>query len=92
VSQVLQETISNLYDGSDDQVGKLVQEALAQGMPPEEIAEDGLIAGMDQVGRDVKRGDLYVPVCLWPPGPRELAWQSCGLYYPRQVPPALAGT
>jgi 5-methyltetrahydrofolate--homocysteine methyltransferase len=60
----MQKIASKLYDGEDEEVAGLVQEALDQGMAPEEILAGGLIAGMDEVGRDFKAGDLFVPEVL----------------------------
>ena len=64
MADVLQKIATNLYDGENEVVAELVQEALDQGMAPEEILAGGLIAGMDEVGRDFKAGDLFVPEVL----------------------------
>jgi 5-methyltetrahydrofolate--homocysteine methyltransferase len=64
VADILQQIASNLYDGDDESVAELVQTALGQGMGPGQILQGGLIAGMDQVGRDFKVGDLFVPEVL----------------------------
>jgi len=64
VADILQKITLNLYDGEDQQVAELVQEALDQGMAPGEILQGGLIVGMDEVGRDFKAGDLFVPEVL----------------------------
>ncbi len=64
MADILARIASNLYDGADQEVAELVQEALDQGMAPGEILQDGLIAGMDEVGRDFKAGDLFVPEVL----------------------------
>lgn len=64
MADILQEIASNLYDGDDGTVSELVQKALDQEMSPEEILAGGLIAGMDEVGRDFKAGDLFVPEVL----------------------------
>jgi 5-methyltetrahydrofolate--homocysteine methyltransferase len=64
VADILQEIVSNLYDGEDQKVAELVQEALDQGMAPGEILHGGLIAAMDEVGRDFKAGELFVPEVL----------------------------
>jgi len=64
MADVLQEIASNLYDGEDEEVVELVQEALDQGMDPGEILASGLTAGMDEVGKDFKAGDLFVPEVL----------------------------
>jgi 5-methyltetrahydrofolate--homocysteine methyltransferase len=55
---------SKLYRGEEEEVAELVQQALDQGMDPQEILSGGLIAGMDEVGRDFKAGDLFVPEVL----------------------------
>jgi len=64
MADILQKIASNLYEGEDELVAELVQQALDQGLPPPEILQGGLIAGMDQVGRDFKAGDLFVPEVL----------------------------
>lgn len=61
---ILQEIASKLYDGEDKQVAALVQQALTQGLAPNVILANGLIAGMDRVGKDFKCGDLFVPEVL----------------------------
>jgi 5-methyltetrahydrofolate--homocysteine methyltransferase len=63
-SNILEQVASNLYKGEDKVVADLVQQALDQEMSPAEILDDGLIAGMDEVGRDFKAGDLFVPEVL----------------------------
>jgi len=64
MADILQQIASNLYEGEDEAVASLVQKALDQGHQPTEILQGGLIAGMDQVGRDFKAGDLFVPEVL----------------------------
>ncbi|MGD8794144.1 MAG: corrinoid protein [Anaerolineae bacterium] len=64
MADILQQIASNLYDGEDKAVAELVQKALDQGMAPNEVLQGGLIAGMDEVGRDFKAGDLFVPEVL----------------------------
>jgi 5-methyltetrahydrofolate--homocysteine methyltransferase len=63
-SHILEQIASNLYGGEDDVVSTLVQQALDQEMTPAEILNGGLIAGMDEVGRDFKAGELFVPEVL----------------------------
>ena len=63
-SQILEQIASNLYRGEDEVVAALVQQALDQEMSPGEILNGGLIAGMDEVGKDFKAGDLFVPEVL----------------------------
>jgi 5-methyltetrahydrofolate--homocysteine methyltransferase len=64
MADILQQIASNLYEGEDEAVAGLVQKALDQGLKPVEVLQGGLIAGMDQVGRDFKAGDLFVPEVL----------------------------
>ncbi|NIU60568.1 MAG: cobalamin-binding protein [Pseudomonas stutzeri] len=64
MADILQEIASNLYDGEDQKVADLVQQALDGGSAPEDVLAGGLIAGMDEVGKDFKAGDLFVPEVL----------------------------
>jgi 5-methyltetrahydrofolate--homocysteine methyltransferase len=64
MSNLLERIASNLYRGEDEEVATLVRQALDQGMTPDEVLEGGLLAGMDEVGRDFKAGDLFVPEVL----------------------------
>ena len=64
MSEILQQIASNLYDGQDKEVATLVQQALDQGLAPNEVLQGGLIAGMDEVGKDFKAGELFVPEVL----------------------------
>ena len=64
MADILQEIATHLYNGEDEQVAQLVQKALDEGMTPHQVLNDGLIAGMDVVGRDFKAGDLFVPEVL----------------------------
>ncbi|MCH2115790.1 MAG: corrinoid protein [Pirellulales bacterium] len=53
-----------LYEGRAPLVGKMTEEALGEGIGPEEILQEGLIAGMSVVGEDFKYNRLYVPQVL----------------------------
>jgi 5-methyltetrahydrofolate--homocysteine methyltransferase len=64
MADVLSKIASKLYAGEVDEVAELVQSALDKGMAPTEVLQGGLIAGMDQVGKDFKAGDLFVPEVL----------------------------
>jgi 5-methyltetrahydrofolate--homocysteine methyltransferase len=64
MADILQEIASNLYNGDDKAVAELVQQALDRGSAPGEVLAGGLIAGMDEVGKDFKAGELYVPEVL----------------------------
>ena len=64
MADVLQEIASKLYAGEAAEVAELVQAALDGGMAPAQVLSGGLIAGMDQVGKDFKAGELFVPEVL----------------------------
>jgi 5-methyltetrahydrofolate--homocysteine methyltransferase len=64
MADILQKIATNLYEGEDQEVAALVQQALDEGVDAAEILQGGLIAGMDEVGRDFKAGDLFVPEVL----------------------------
>jgi 5-methyltetrahydrofolate--homocysteine methyltransferase len=64
MADILQEIASYLYDGEDKEVATLVQQALDQGLEPHEVLHGGLIAGMDEVGKDFKADVLYMPEVL----------------------------
>jgi len=55
---------SSLYEGDYQTVPELVRKCLDQGLAPEQILEQGLVAGMDKVGQDFKAGVLFVPEVL----------------------------
>lgn len=61
VADVLQQIAEQLYNGEEEQVADLVQQALNQGINPGKVLESGLMAGMDRIGKDFKCGDLFVP-------------------------------
>jgi len=59
-----QSIATSLYEGDYAAVSDLVQKSVDEGFPPERILQEGLIAGMDRVGRDFKEGILFVPEVL----------------------------
>jgi 5-methyltetrahydrofolate--homocysteine methyltransferase len=64
MADVLQDIASSLYKGENEAVAELVQKALDQGLAPQDVLSGGLIAGMDEVGKDFKAGELFVPEVL----------------------------
>jgi 5-methyltetrahydrofolate--homocysteine methyltransferase len=54
----------SLYSGDIEAVGELVQDALDAGVAPSDVLNGALLAGMDEVGRDFKKGVLFVPEVL----------------------------
>ena len=61
---LLDQMQADLYNGDIGRVEAATKKAIDDGVNPEVILNDGLIAGMDVVGRDFKAGDLYIPEVL----------------------------
>ena len=53
-----------LERGDRDTVVQLVQEAIKEGVGPEQILNEGLIIGMESIGRKFKANEVYVPEVL----------------------------
>ena len=53
-----------LQAGKAKDVERLVQEAAQEGIPAQEILEDGLLAGMNVIGEKFKRNEVFVPQVL----------------------------
>ncbi len=53
-----------VINGDRDEVVRLAQEAVDEGVAPESIVNDGMIVGMDEVGRRFKANEFYVPEVL----------------------------
>ena len=64
MSSMLQIIASKLYNGENEKIGELVQQALDQGIAVEKILNDALIVGMDRVSKTFKSGDLFLPEVL----------------------------
>jgi 5-methyltetrahydrofolate--homocysteine methyltransferase len=60
----LQALADALIKGDRNKVAELTKNAIADGTPPKQILEQGLIAGMSVVGRRFKAGEVYVPEVL----------------------------
>ncbi len=54
----------DLYDGYKEEVIEGVEEALSRDITPYNVLTDGLVAGMDIVGKDFRDGILFVPEVL----------------------------
>ncbi|WP_027369784.1 corrinoid protein [Desulfovermiculus halophilus] len=64
MSEILQELADVLIQGQLNKVQDLTQKALDQGIAPEEVLQNGLLAGMDVVGKRFKDGDMFIPEVL----------------------------
>jgi 5-methyltetrahydrofolate--homocysteine methyltransferase len=54
----------NLINGKAPEVKELTEKALAEGVAPAEVLNDGLIKGMSVVGERFKNNEFYVPEVL----------------------------
>ncbi len=61
---IFSEIKENLQKGKWKSVGELVQKAVDDGIAPSQILNDGLIAGMNDVGEKFKKSEVYVPEVL----------------------------
>jgi 5-methyltetrahydrofolate--homocysteine methyltransferase len=61
---VLEQISENLIKGKANEVKTLVQQALDEGTKPEEVLNNGLLAGMAVVGERFKKNEVYVPEVL----------------------------
>ena len=64
MSGIFEQMQKDLYAGNFSEVEAATKAALEEGMSAQEILSDGLIAGMDVVGRDFKAGNLFIPEVL----------------------------
>jgi 5-methyltetrahydrofolate--homocysteine methyltransferase len=64
MSRTLERIASGILEGDAEQTAKLVKKALDDGMPANEIMDDGLLVGMNEVGVRFKAGDMFVPEVL----------------------------
>ena len=53
-----------LIKGDRNKVAELTQQAVDESVPPKDILEQGLIAGMSVVGERFKKNEVYVPEVL----------------------------
>ena len=60
----LQAMADGLIKGQAQVVSDLVQKAVDEGVGPEEILNEGLIAGMNIIGARFKKNEVYVPEVL----------------------------
>ena len=58
---ILNEISENLQSGKIDVVKELVQSALDEGIPAEEILHKGLLEGMNAIGEKFKNLQVFIP-------------------------------
>lgn len=64
VDEIIELMHDDLYDGLADEILASVKELLNRKMAPYEIMTQGLVGGMDIVGKDFGEGILFVPEVL----------------------------
>jgi 5-methyltetrahydrofolate--homocysteine methyltransferase len=64
MSRILEKLATAILEGDADQITKLVNKALGEGMTPSDIMDNGLLLGMNEVGVRFKAGDMFVPEVL----------------------------
>ena len=61
---ILAQISEALYKGDQKQIVERVQQAFDEGLTPETLLNEGLIAGMDVVGQKFQTGEIYIPHML----------------------------
>lgn len=64
MAEILDQIARELFAGNAKAVAELVEKALEEGLAPQEILNDGLIKGMNEVGVKFKANEIYVPEVL----------------------------
>jgi len=64
VVSMLKQIANALINFDEQTTAKLVQQALAEGLAAKQILEEGLLAGMAEVGRRFRDGEYFVPEVL----------------------------
>lgn len=62
--QILENLATAVVDGDEDEARENAQQALSAQMDPLEAVEQGLSKGMDMVGQDFERGEIFLPELL----------------------------
>lgn len=61
MSELMTEIQQGIYRGDAKGVVEIVERALAEDVPARRILDEGLLRGMDAVGRDFQAGELFLP-------------------------------
>src|SRR5210317_1883052 len=64
MSELYEKMAKELIAGNEAEVKKLTQEAVDGGATAREVLDNGLLAGMDVVGKRFKAGDMFIPEVL----------------------------
>ena len=61
MSDVFKSISTMIITGKKDDISKLTQDALNEGLSAQDILYEGLMPGMDHVSKEFKKGDMFVP-------------------------------
>ena len=64
MSELFAKMAESLIAGKVDEVSNLTKEAVDGGLSPQDILEQGLLAGMDVVGQRFKANEMFIPEVL----------------------------
>ena len=64
MAEILDQIAKELFAGNAKAVAELTQKALSDGFSPQEILNEGMIKGMNDVGVKFKANEIYVPEVL----------------------------
>ncbi len=64
MAEILDQIAKELFAGNAKAVAELTQKALSEGFSPQEILNEGMIRGMNEVGVKFKANEIYVPEVL----------------------------
>ena len=64
MEDILNQISVNLQNGKSKIVAELVQQAIDEGIAPESILDNGLLAGMSIIGTKFKNNEVFVPEVL----------------------------
>lgn len=62
--EILKEIAAGIERGDAQEVRLLTQQALEQNIPPEDVLNAGLVAGMNAVGEQFKNNEIFIPEVL----------------------------
>jgi 5-methyltetrahydrofolate--homocysteine methyltransferase len=64
MNEIIKQVFQGIVDGDQEVVSESVDAALQAGLPARTILEEGMLAGMAQVGKLFEEGECYVPEML----------------------------
>lgn len=62
--EILNEISKQLQAGNDEQIPELIRSAIANSISPKTVLDDGLIAGMNVIGKQFKNHEIFLPDVL----------------------------